>query len=186
MERERRPLSNVQVGCRLLEKQQYDELTQSIKHTDCTATSFYKSPIAGSTPSLNDGLDILWDNSCIGQPRAVDISLISFGTPTNQSLIHQWANVDFSKGQYTVSIRPSPPFRRLMDPWHLPPASHTIGPNQPRLVPEQAEHQTPAFYRRFWDTEFPPNWSSRGSDLHRNIQRFCWYPIGSRLDTPRR
>lgn len=81
--------------------------TSIVKRADCTAATFYKSPASGTTVSLNNGFDIQWDTSCIGQPTAVDISLLSPDLPLNQSSVHKWANVNFSNGQYTVQLNPS-------------------------------------------------------------------------------
>jgi len=52
---------------------------------------------------MNENLDIEWDNSCIGQPATVDISLIAANLTTENALIHQWTAVDFGAGAYSVS-----------------------------------------------------------------------------------
>lgn len=81
---------------------------QVVKRADsCTQQSFYKKPAAGAVVSMNEALDIQWNNQCIGQPATVDVTLISTSLSTNASLIAKFLSVDFSAGEYSAKIDPS-------------------------------------------------------------------------------
>lgn len=76
------------------------------KRDGCTAASFYKYPSVNATVVLDNAFNIQWDNSCLGRPSSVDITLLAPSLQTNHTLIHKWKSVDFSKGQLQVQITP--------------------------------------------------------------------------------